>query len=101
MLECIARIRDYTREGPQTFLASLLIQDAVVRNLQVLAESSQRLSEAFKSESGEVDWRALSGFRNILVHDYLALDLPLIWLVVENEMSALETILKGARGDAR
>ncbi len=48
MLECVVRIREYTREGRNVFLRSELIQDAVIRNLQTLAESSQRLSDAVK-----------------------------------------------------
>jgi uncharacterized protein with HEPN domain len=44
-----------------------------LRNLQVLAESTQRLSEAFKSQHEAVEWHNISGLRNILVHDYLGI----------------------------
>jgi len=49
------------------------LQDAILRNLQVLCESAQRLSEESKSQHPEVDWRAMSGFRNVLVHDYFGI----------------------------
>ena len=52
-------------------MQSDLVQDAVVRNLQTLAESSQKLSEKVKNTQTGVDWRAIAGFRNVLVHDYL------------------------------
>jgi len=48
-----------------------MVQDAVLRNLQVLAESTQRLSEDFKFRNSEIEWYKISGLRNILVHDYL------------------------------
>ena len=62
---------------------STLIQDAVLRNLQILAESTQRLSDNLKSQHKEVDWRGISGFRNVLVHDYLGIDIEYVWQVVE------------------
>ena len=48
-----------------------MVQDAVLRRLQTLAESSQRLSEEIKTSIPSIDWRNISGFRNILFHDYL------------------------------
>lgn len=96
MLECIGRIKNYTELNRSTFLGSEMVQDAVVRNLQTLAESSQKLSEDFKAGSPHIDWRAISGFRNILVHDYLGLDLERIWLVIEQDLPHLEATLRRA-----
>ena len=94
MLDCIARIEEYTAGGMETFMQSKLIQDAVVRNLQVMAESSQRLPDDVKSRSTEIPWRDISGFRNILVHDYLGLDLNVIWSVVEQDIPSLRLVLE-------
>lgn len=94
MLDCIDRIERYLPGGRSDFFASELARDAVVRNLQTLAESSQRLSDEGKRSHPEIDWRAMSGFRNILVHDYLGLDLNLIWLVIENELPSLKKTLE-------
>jgi uncharacterized protein with HEPN domain len=71
--ECIARIEGYTAEGREAFLADTKTQDAVLRNLQTLAESSQRLSAELKAAQPDVDWRGIRGLRNILVHDYLGI----------------------------
>ncbi|MEB3885690.1 HepT-like ribonuclease domain-containing protein [Lyngbya sp. CCY1209] len=71
ILQCINPIQEYTGEDREIFLHNTLVQDAVLRRLQTMAESTQRLSEELKAEATEVDWRALSGFRNVLVHDYL------------------------------
>ena len=89
MTECMARIEQYTREGREAFMASTLIQDAVVRNLQTLAESSRRISDAVKAKHPDVDWRALHGFRNVVVHDYLNVDLARIWQIVEEGLPDL------------
>jgi len=71
ILRCIARIEEYTAAGRESFFSSHLIQDGVIRNLQTLAESSQRLSEGVRGSQPSVDWKGLAGFRNVLVHDYL------------------------------
>ena len=76
------------------FLHNRLVQDAVLRNLQTMAESSKRLSEDFKSKHQEVDWRRMAGFRNILVHDYLGVDIQLVWRIVERELPALEQAVR-------
>jgi uncharacterized protein with HEPN domain len=60
--ECIARVEQYTAGGREEFQASTLIQDAVLRNLHTLTESTQRLSEAFRAEHPEIDWRGMAGF---------------------------------------
>jgi uncharacterized protein with HEPN domain len=92
MLDCIERIHEYAAVKAD-FCESRLIQDAVTRNFQVMAESSQRLSDDIKAEYDEIAWRKISGFRNILEHDYLGLDLHVIWSVVEKERPLLETTL--------
>ena len=73
--ECLDRIETYVAGGRDTFLGSTLIQDAVIRNLQVLGESTRRLSQNTRDASPEIDWRGIAAFRNVLVHDYLGLTL--------------------------
>jgi uncharacterized protein with HEPN domain len=87
--ECIARIESYSAGGKDEFMASTLIQDAVIRNLQTLSESAQRLSDSFKTSHPEADWRGISGFRNVLVHDYIDLDLEIVWQVIERDLPVL------------
>lgn len=82
MLECIARVFEYCNGDESAFKQSRLIQDAVIRNRQTMAESSQRLSDASKALAPDVPWRAISGFRNVIVHDYLGVDLGMVWQVL-------------------
>lgn len=89
MRECLSRIDEYTGGDRERFMSSRLVQDAVVRNLHTLTESSQRLSEELKSLEPTVPWRELAGFRNVLVHGYLGIDLPAVWLVIEQDLPPL------------
>lgn len=94
MTERIDRIFEYCAGDESTFRQSRLIQDAVIRNLQTMAESSQRLSEPTKAMAPDVRWRAISGFRNIIGHDYLGVDLDMVWLVISTELPALQAALR-------
>ena len=94
MIECIQRIESYVNTDKESFTNSELLQDAVTRVLQVMSESSQRLSEQAKGKCPEIDWRSISGFRNILVHDYLGgIDNELIWQVIKQELPSLKAAL--------
>ena len=64
ILECIEHAEEYTARGRDEFESSTMVRDATVRKLQVLAESTQRLSEEVKSSEPEIPWRQIAGFRN-------------------------------------
>ena len=93
MRDCLNRINEYTQGDRARFESSRLVQDAVIRNLQTLAESSQRLSNDIKTSEPQVPWRELAGFRNVIVHGYLGIDLGAIWLVVEQDLPSLSRSL--------
>jgi len=93
-LDCIERILAYTEGGRAAFMSSGLIQDAVIRNLQVMCESVSRVSEDIRSEHPEIEWRGITGLRNILVHDYLGVDFELVWQVVESRLPDLKSRLE-------
>lgn len=71
-----------------------MVQDAVVRNLQTLAESTQRLSASLKATEPDVPWDSIAGFRNVLVHNYLGIDLESVWSVVETDLPELKSAIE-------
>lgn len=89
--ECIERIENYVKGmDKEEFMNSTLVQDAAIRNLQILAESTQRLSEQMKQAHPEIEWHKILGFRNILVHDYLGIDVETVWNIVVREIPVLK-----------
>ena len=98
ILECIARIEQYTKAGRTEFTASTLIQDGVIRNLQTLGQSVMKLSEPFKSSHPEVDWKNIIGLRNVLVHDYLGVSVTRVWEIVEQDLPALKAKVLAVQG---
>src|SRR5690242_5533891 len=96
MLECIQRIEQDTEGGRDRFFGSHTIQDAVIRNLQILAESGKRLSEETKAKYSEIEWSSIAGLRNVLVHAYLDVDLEVVWGITQNDLPKLKTVVSGA-----
>ena len=90
ILECIRRIEVLTLEGRETFMTSFLHQDAILRNLQTMSESTQRLSSEAKGLHPEVEWRKISAFRNVLTHDYLGVNLRLVWEIIQRDVPQLK-----------
>lgn len=67
-----------------------MLYDAALRNLQTLCEATQQLPDALKAEQPDVPWREISGFRNILVHNYLGdIDPATIAAVVNRHLEPL------------
>jgi uncharacterized protein with HEPN domain len=94
--ECIGRIEFYTAGMTKNaFLSSTLVQDGELRNLQVMAESTQRLSDQVKENHPTIDWHKIAGFRNILVHDYLGVDIERVWIILNKELPVLKKTVAG------
>lgn len=92
--ECIEKIESYVLDGKDAFLDTPLIQDGVLRNLQTLAESTKNLPDSIKASHPEIDWRRVVGFRNILVHDYLGVDIERVWLIIEKDLPGLKRAIE-------
>lgn len=55
-----------------------------------MSEATQRLSDEIKSTRPDIDWEHIGAFRNILVHNYLGIDLELIWTIIDRDMPVLK-----------
>jgi len=93
ILECIEHIESYTSGGQSEFMSSRLIQDAVIRNFQMIGESAKRLTPDFREAHPEIPWRQMAAFRDVLTHDYLAVDLNRVWRVIETELPSVKLAL--------
>lgn len=95
ILEALERISAYTRDGRDKFMTDRMIQDATVRNLEIVGEATKRLSPEFRALYPEVPWASMSGMRDVLIHDYMGVDLEVVWEVVENRLVPLRTPISG------
>ena len=91
MLGAIERIRGYVgRRGRAAFLADSMLQDAVIRNIEVIGEAAARISREFSSRHAAIPWRDMAGMRHRLIHGYLKVNLNTVWQVVERDLAILE-----------
>jgi uncharacterized protein with HEPN domain len=87
-------VKEYTESGRDGFFASKLIQDAVVRNLEIIGEAAKGLAPATRNRAAEVPWRRIAGLRDQLIHHYFGVDLEVVWRVVEIEIEPLLQVVE-------
>ncbi|MHB8868905.1 MAG: HepT-like ribonuclease domain-containing protein [Thermoleophilia bacterium] len=95
ILEAIESMEEYVAGGRAYFFGDKRTQDAVLRNLHTMAESVARISPDTKARYSDVAWKDIAAFRNVVVHDYLALDLSIIWDVVDGDVPPLKSQVEG------
>ena len=90
ILEAIDRINEYVRGmDDEAFGSDRKTQDAVVRNLEVIGEASRNLSDELKALSDDIEWSKIIAFRNILVHEYFGVSIPIVWDIILNKLDPL------------
>lgn len=91
----IARIESYL-DGvtEEQFVSTPLIQDAVIRQIQVIGQAAKNLSNEFRSRSDRVPWSEIAGMRDKIVHDYMNVDLEIVWETVTRDIPALRAALR-------
>lgn len=94
ILESVEKIESYTAVGRDSFLKTALVQDAVIRNLEIIGEAAKQLSEGFKKRNADIPWRNVSGLRDILIHHYMGVDLEKVWNVVEHNLPQLKQAIQ-------
>jgi uncharacterized protein with HEPN domain len=73
----------------KTFLKDETLKRAFVRSIEIIGEAVKKLPEYFRKRHGAVDWRAIAGTRDKLIHDYLGIDYDIVWDIVINEIPEL------------
>lgn len=93
ILDAIAKIRRIQARGDLT--QDEVLYDAALRNLQTLSEATQLLPDDKKAAFSDIPWREISGFRNILAHNYLGNIDPLtVASVIEKQLQPLEECIR-------
>ena len=95
MLHAIAHIGAYI-EGleKESLIKDTMRFDAVIRNLEVLGEAAKGVSEEIREQHPEVPWREMSGFRDILIHQYFGIDVDIVWDVITSKLPELRNALE-------
>lgn len=97
ILDAVYAIEEYTKEKTlNDFANDRLLQDGVVRKLEVIGEASKRLSDEFKSLVN-LPWRKITGTRDKLIHDYFKVDMEAVWKTITEDLKELKNVLENLK----
>lgn len=95
ILESIRKIEDFVNAITKfEFDQSILIQDAVIRNIEIIGEATKKISKQFTQSHPEIPWQDMAGMRDKLIHDYLDVDLEVVWKTVESDLPLLKELIQ-------
>ena len=90
VLEAIERVERYAQRGKAAFEEDELIQNWMLRHLEVIGEACRGVSETLKREHPEIPWSEIVGMRNILAHRYFGIDLEVVWAAIAGDVPRLK-----------
>lgn len=99
ILAAIAKIQRYTQGmTEESFAADERTVDAVIRNFQVIGEAARHVPQDVQTRYQEIPWSLMQGMRHVLVHDYDAVKLEVVWRTIQEKLppliAPLQNVLK-------
>lgn len=89
VLDAIGKIERYVAVGYAEFIAASHWQDAVIRQLEIIGEAVKRISPESLGHRPDIPWRRIAGMRDVLIHDYMGVDLEAVWQVTQQDLAQL------------
>ena len=94
--EAIRRIERYTANSTyEKFLNDTKVQDAVVRNLEIMGEAVKKLDSDFKKKHTHIEWKRIAGLRDRVIHDYFGVNWDIVWDVIRHKLPKVKAELQG------
>lgn len=89
--DAISTNEKYTkRTSASSFQKNSLIQDGVIRQIEIIGEATKRLSGKIRNEYSDIPWQDIAGMRDKLIHDYFGVDIEKVWLTVREDIPILK-----------
>ena len=95
ILDSIANISEFTKGfSLDDFLNNKIIQDATIRNLEIIGEATKNIPDGYRLNHPEIEWKKMAGMRDKLIHQYMGVDLWAVWEVVSKYLPELALKIK-------
>jgi len=89
--DAVLRIQTYVKDITyEDFCEKVIIQDAVIRQLEIIGEATKRISSDTRRRAADIPWKDIAGMRDKLIHNYLGVDIELVWETIGGEMPRLK-----------
>ena len=90
VLNALKKITLYIQGKNETsFMDDSIVQDAVIRQFEIIGEATKRISKDFKKDHNEIPWKDMAGMRDVLIHDYIDVDLFMVWKTANEDVPTL------------
>lgn len=91
ILDAIIEIENYSLETDiQEFVKNSMMRYACIKQLEIIGEASNHISEEVKTKFSNVEWSQIIGMRNIFVHEYFGIDTNLVWEIIKDDLPGLK-----------
>lgn len=92
--ECIKFIEKFTQGiSEQEFKSNVMIQDAVIRRIEIIGEASRNIPRSLKEKNKHIPWQDMSDFRNFISHSYYEASMDRVWRIVKNRIPQIKETL--------
>lgn len=96
IVTAIADVEEFTSGmSYETFAKDKKTVNAVIRSLEVIGEAAKRIPTSFRQKRPDIPWSKMAGMRDVLIHDYMGVDLKTVWKVVQERLPGLKPLLEG------
>jgi len=96
ILTAVSEVEEFTRDMTyETFAADKKTVNAVIRSLEVLGEAAKHIPASFRKRYPDIPWNKMAGMRDVLIHDYMGVDLNTVWKVAHERLPELKPLFKG------
>ena len=95
IISAVSEVEDFTRGmSYETFVSDKKTINAVIRSLEILGEAAKHIPASFRQKHPDIPWSKMAGMRDVLIHDYMGVDLKTVWKVFQERLLELKPLLE-------
>ncbi len=96
IMTAIADIEEFTRGmSYEVFSVDKKTINAVIRSLEILGEATKHIPPSFRKKHSDIPWSKMAGMRDVLIHDYMGVDLMTVWKVIQERLPEMKPLFEG------